>query len=159
MSSAARSKMETLWMVRALRKQPGVNLAEPNYIRKPLLVPDDTYYSNQWHYPLINLPAAWDITTGSSDVVVAVVDTGVLLAHPDLSGQLIAGYDFISDPSISLDGDGVDANPDDPGDQEDENGSSCHGTHVAGTSPAASNNRTTPPLSTADGTTTPSPSS
>lgn len=140
--SKMRDKMETLWMVRALGKQPGVRFAEPNYIRKPFGVPDDEFYTYQWHYPFINLPDAWDITTGSSEVVVAVVDTGVLLAHPDLDGQLVAGYDFISDTKTSLDGDGVDADPDDPGDGDDVEGSSFHGTHVAGTIAAASNNGT-----------------
>ena len=142
MDTATRAKMETLWIVRALARQSGVQFAEPNYIRQPFAVPDDTHYAYQWHYPLINLPDAWDITTGSSDVVVAVIDTGVLLNHPDLSGQLLDGYDFISDTDISLDGDGVDDNPDDPGDQDDVEGSSFHGTHVAGTIAAASNNAT-----------------
>ena len=138
-----REKLETLWMVRALRKQSNVRYAEPNYIRKQLLVPNDGYYSYQWHYPLITLPDAWDITTGSSNVVVAVVDTGVLIDHPDLQGQLVDGYDFISDTETSLDGDGIDANPDDPGDQDDVDGSSSfHGTHVAGIIAASSDNRT-----------------
>ena len=135
-------KMETLWLVRAIRQQSGVLFAEPNYIRKPLAVPNDAFYAYQWHYPLINLPAAWDVTTGSSDVVVAVADTGVLLSHPDLNGQLVDGYDFISSTDISLDGDGVDDDPDDPGDQDSVSGSSFHGTHVAGTIAAASNNGT-----------------
>ena len=89
MTAETRQKMETLWMVRALRNQSGIQIAEPNYIRKAFsTTPDDPYYTYQWHYPLINLPEAWDITTGSSDVVVAVVDTGVLVDHPDLAGQL-----------------------------------------------------------------------
>ena len=45
----------------------------------------------QWHYPSINLPFAWDVTRGSDNVIVAIIDTGVLLSHPDLSGQLIHG--------------------------------------------------------------------
>lgn len=136
------AKMETLWMVRALRKQPGIQYAEPNYILKALSTePNDTFYSYQWHYPDINLPEAWDITTGSSDVVVAVVDSGVLLAHPDLAGQLVDGYDFISDPDTSMDGDGVDDNPDDPGDSE-EGESSFHGTSIAGVIGATSDNHT-----------------
>ncbi|BBO85711.1 hypothetical protein DSCO28_62770 [Desulfosarcina ovata subsp. sediminis] len=142
MGSEIQTKMETLWLVRAVRKQSGVLYAEPNYVRKACKVPDDAYYSYQWHYPLINLPDAWEITTGSNDVVVAVVDTGVLLSHPDLSDQLVDGYDFISDADMALDGDGVDDDPDDPGDQDSVDGSSFHGTHVAGTIAAASNNGT-----------------
>ncbi len=137
--SKTTAKLETLWMIRGLRKQSDVEIAEPNYIRKAFTVPNDPIYSKQWNYPLINLPKAWSVTTGSSNVVVAVIDTGVLLKHPDLQGQLVAGYDFISDPDTSQDGDGVDDNPDDPGDG-DVGGSSFHGTHVAGTIAAASNN-------------------
>ena len=106
MDTATRAKLETLWMVRALARQSGVQSAEPNYIRQPFTVPDDPHYTYQWHYPLINLPDAWDITTGSSNVVVAVIVTGVLLDYPDLSGQRLDGDDFISDTDISLDGDG-----------------------------------------------------
>ena len=66
-------------------------------------------------------PAAWDITRGSSDLIVAVLDTGVDLTHPEFAGRLLPGYDFVND----------DADP------TDDNG---HGTHVAGIIAAAINN-------------------
>ena len=131
-----RRKLDTLRVIKALRSRQNVLYADPNYIRHALKTPIDEFYSFQWHYPLINLPEAWDVTTGNSNVIVAVIDTGVLLRHADLQGQLIAGYDFISDPAISVDGDGIDNDPDDPGD-DSQNGSSFHGTHVAGTVAAA----------------------
>jgi serine protease len=130
-------KMDTLQIIKALRKRNDVLYAEPNYIRQIKQVPVDDFYNLQWHYPLINLPAAWDITTGSSNIIVAVIDTGVLLNHPDLQGQFSAdgGYDFIQSDSVSQDGEsGIDANPDDPGDGGSVGGaSSFHGTHVSGT--------------------------
>lgn len=131
---------DTMNAIKKLRRRSDIVYAEPNYILQPTAVPNDVYYPLQWHYPQISLPDAWDITTGSSDVVVAVIDTGVVLRHPDLSGQLVSGYDFISDPAISNDGDGIDSNPDDPGDGATNDDSSFHGTHVAGTVAAATNN-------------------
>ena len=133
-------KWDTIAAIKMLRKRADVLYAEPNYIHQPQVVPNDTFYPIQWHYPLINLPDAWDITTGSTDVIVAVIDTGVVLDHPDLSGQLIAGYDFISNSNTALDGDGIDSNPDDPGSSGANRPSSFHGTHVAGTVAASSNN-------------------
>ena len=132
-------KLATLRIVRALRKRTDVRYAEPNFIRRAFVVPDDAQYGRQWNYPLINLPQAWEVTIGDDAVIVAVVDTGVLLNHPDLAGRLVSGYDFIRDPLMALDGNGIDDNPDDPGDQS-PGGSTFHGTHVAGTIAAATNN-------------------
>lgn len=133
-------KVETLLAVQALRRRPDVASADVNYIRKPLLQPSDSLFGRQWDEQLINLPQAWDITKGSSQVIVGVLDTGVLPNHPDLQGKLVPGYDFISDPQNSLDGDGIDPDPTDPGDQSLGGSSSFHGTHVTGTIAAATDN-------------------
>ncbi len=140
LNPASYEKVQTLRKIKALSLTPGVEYAEPNYIRKTFAIPNDEFYYLQWHYPAMNLPQAWDITTGSSNVIVAVIDTGVVLDHPDFAGQLVQGYDFISHADISNDGGGIDNNPDDPGDGTSVGSSSWHGTHVAGTVAAASNN-------------------
>lgn len=138
-------KRRTLIEAKRLSQQDGVKWAEPNYIVQPTRIPDDSLYVRQWHYPAINLPQAWDITIGDVEaprepVIVAVIDTGVYRAHSDFTGQLVPGYDFISSTSISRDGNGIDSNPDDPGDSDTPGASSWHGTHVAGTVAAATNN-------------------
>ena len=112
---------------------PGVLCASPNYLLQALIQPNDTFYDKQWHYPQINLPQAWDVTQGSSNVIVAVLDTGIVSAHPDFSGRLIGGYDMISNPQAARDGDGRDPDPEDVGDMGSPQGSSFHGTHCAGT--------------------------
>lgn len=138
------ARLATLWAIKDMSQNSDVEFAEPNHIRQPLLTPDDTYFSKQWNLATINLPQTWELTTGSRidghPVIVAVVDTGVFLNHPDLAGQLVSGYDFISDPTMSNDGDGIDNNPDDPGDSTQRGLSSWHGTHVAGIVGALSDN-------------------
>ncbi|WP_455211796.1 S8 family serine peptidase [Kaarinaea lacus] len=129
----AQLKLETLEVVKALRARDDVEYAKPNYIRHATLVPNDTHYNLQWNLPLINLPDAWDINTGSSDVIVAVIDSGILAGHPDINeDRLVAGYDFIRDLENAADGDGIDSNPNDP--------SEYHGTHVTGIIAAQTNN-------------------
>lgn len=125
--------------------------AEPDRILQAQLTPTDALYAQQWHYfdtvGGINAPAAWDKVTGAG-VVVAVLDTGVR-AHADLAANLLPGYDFIIDTLVSNDGNGRDADASDPGDAttaglcysgSPASNSSWHGTHVAGTIAAVTNN-------------------
>lgn len=135
----AAEKLRTLAAMKHLRGQSDIRAVEPNYRVRPLLSPNDPAFPFQWNYPAVNLPQAWDMTTGSADVIVAVVDTGIYADHPDLEGQLVTGYDFVSDPDMSLDGDGIDADPNDPGDSLIGD-SSWHGTHVSGIVAAQMNN-------------------
>jgi serine protease len=131
----ARLRRDTPLLVQALRRRHDVLSADLNYIRRPTRVPDDEFYDLQWHFSQINLPQAWDNVpdTPSPRPIVAVIDTGIRAGHPDLQGQLVPGYDFIKNPTSSLDGDGCDADPNDPGDAFIGVVSSWHGTHVAGT--------------------------
>lgn len=134
-------RLETLRHIKRLRQTPGVEYAEPNYWRRPLVMtPNDPLYGQQWGLPAMNLPGAWDITTGTPDsgeVIVAIVDTGLFLTHPDLENQLVPGYDFIADPGAAGDGDGIDP---DPSDVSGVSSSPWHGTHVAGIVAADTNN-------------------
>ncbi|MBN1512416.1 MAG: S8 family serine peptidase [Phycisphaerae bacterium] len=135
------TRLRTCGQAANLAANAGVRFAEPNRILGASATPNDQFY-NRLRYPeMIGLPTAWDITTGSPDVVIAVLDTGILHEHPDLGGRLIEGYDFISDVGNALDGDGRDDDPSDPGDAvDDRHASTYHGTHTTGTLAAMTNN-------------------
>lgn len=100
---------------------PGVLWAEPNYRVGAFADPNDPLFTSEWALPKIHAPQAWEQTRGDSGVVVAVIDTGVDLSHPDLVNQLVSGFDFVD----------YDSTP------QDMNG---HGTHCAGTIVALQNN-------------------
>ena len=134
-------------------RDASVEYAEPDLILQAQLTPTDSRFNEQWHYFEANgglrLPAAWDKSTGAG-VTVAVIDTGYR-PHPDLAGNLLPGYDFISNATMSNDGGGRDSDATDTGDSmvahqcglmkpaQNQN-SSWHGTHVAGTIAARTNN-------------------
>ncbi len=136
-----------------IKADPNVEYAEPDRIMQIMFTPNDTRYGEQWHYfeatAGINLPAAWDKATGVG-INVAVIDTGYR-AHPDLAANIVGGYDMINDTAVSVDGNGRDADATDPGDwytnsacgpapAPPSSDSSWHGTHVAGTIAAVTNN-------------------
>lgn len=125
-------RMATLEAIKQLRRSERYAWVEPNFIRETQQLtptePDDPVFENQWHYRNIQLPLAWDLGIGSPDVSVAVIDTGVLLEHPDLAGQLLPGYDFLDNVAGGAD----------PGDGSDAAG--FHGTHVTGTVAARTDN-------------------
>jgi thermitase len=110
--------------VTALRGDPDVLYAEPDYIAQAQPTPlNDPYYGSQWGLSKIDAPAAWDAATGSN-IVIAIVDTGIDLTHPDLScaDKLTAArWNFVANNSTP----------------QDDNG---HGTHVAGIAAACGNN-------------------
>lgn len=130
---------------------PDIEYAEPDRMAVVQAVASDPRYLDQWHYHEaiggINLPSAWDRSTGTG-AVVAVIDTGVR-QHEDLVGGLLPGADFISDLDVAADGDGRDLDPTDPGDGVvygqcgtglPAKNSTWHGTHVSGTIAARTNN-------------------
>ena len=150
-----KSLSEVELLTQQLANDPNVLYAEPDALMQPDFVPSDPRYNEQWHYfePIggINLPEAWDVTSGKN-VVVAVIDTGIT-SHEDLRGQVLPGYDFISDALVANDGDERDNDPTDEGDwvsagecgdgvPTQDQPSSWHGTHVAGTIAARTNNDT-----------------
>lgn len=140
-------------LMRRLAADPNVEYVEVDQIMRPTLTPNDARLEEQWGFGTsnasINVRPAWDKSTGSGTVV-AVIDTGIT-NHPDLNANILPGYDFISDASMARDGGGRDSNANDEGDWYAANecgagypasSSSWHGTHVAGTVAAVTNNST-----------------
>jgi subtilisin family serine protease len=125
-----------------------VLLVEPDRWMTATALPDDPRLDDQWGTHdqdetdggySVRAEGAWAITTGSEDIRVAVLDTGIT-AHPELDDRRVAGYDFIGNLGTANDGNGRDADPSDPGDPCYGDSSSWHGTHVAGTIGAEADN-------------------
>ncbi len=158
--------------VAALRSDPRVQSVERNGIAYhhgrrasqplPTTSNDPLYPWQAWHYQMVDLPRAWDITTGSSSVIVAVVDDGIRFDHPEIAANLTTdGYDFVSaltlnpnnlcaggTTNLAGDGDGYDPDPTHPGalfwtgSCYALSSSGNHGLHVGGTIGAVGNDAT-----------------
>jgi subtilisin family serine protease len=107
----------------ALSRQPDVAFAEVDALLPPAAVPNDPQYGSQWHLPKIGGPTAWDASVGSSEVAIAIIDSGVDPNHPDLRDKLLPGWNFYNNNADTTDLYG-------------------HGTAVAGTAAGAANNGT-----------------
>ncbi len=122
-----RGDTDVIQAVGLLSNIEGVKHAEPNYQVRTMNVPNDPGYSSLWAMPVIQAHDAWNISTGSEEVVVAVIDTGIDYTHPDLSGNMWTssegyhGYNAMNDSFYPMDDYG-------------------HGTHVAGTIGAVGDN-------------------
>ena len=142
-------KTQVAQVISTLQQDPNIESVEENIMLTHMVTPNDSRYADQWHYYEstggLNLESAWNKATGAG-VVVAVLDTGIR-PHADLVGNTLPGYDMISSSSTAGDGDGRDSDASDPGDFTGwfqcgifPTNSSWHGTHVAGTIAATTNN-------------------
>jgi thermitase len=110
-------------VLEALKHDPAIEFAERDYLAEAAWIPNDPFVLNgtEWHLDKIQAPLAWTVTTGNSNVVIAVLDSGINANHPDLAGNIIPGYDFVSNDTDTTDDFG-------------------HGTAVSGVIAAAGNN-------------------
>ena len=106
--------------VKAYSSNPRVAYAEPDFVVEALGTPDDPGFVSQWGMVRIQAPEAWDVTTGSPSINIAILDTGVDLDHPDLADRIVSNINFSSSATV-----------------DDVHG---HGTHVAGIAAAMTNN-------------------
>lgn len=136
-------------VIATLKQNPNIESVEENIMLQHMATPNDSRYADQWHYfestGGLNAEPAWDKATGNG-VVVAVLDTGIT-NHSDLNANVVQGYDMISSASTAGDGNGRDSDASDPGDFTGwfecgifPTNSSWHGTHVAGTIAAVTDN-------------------
>ncbi len=140
--------------IRLYRDSGLVETAGKNHLRYPLATPNDPYFSSQWGMKKIGMENVWNITTGSRDVIIAVIDSGVDYNHPDLQGNIwINAAEQNGQPDRDDDGNGYtddiygwdfagydDGNPATYDGDSDPMDSYGHGTHVAGIIGATGNN-------------------
>ena len=166
--------MDSDTLARQLATDADVAWAVPDRRRRIVAAPGDPLYATgpasglgpdvgQWYLRMpdatirsaVNAQGAWDFVTGSSGIVVAVLDTGIRAEHPDLAGVVLSGYDMVNDGDTANDGGLRDADASDPGDwiTDDEDrsatgpfggcgasASSWHGTQVSGIVGAVADN-------------------
>jgi serine protease len=135
-------RVEAEALMRQIAANPNVEYVEIDKLNKPVFTPNDTRFGEQFGFGTgaggTYATQAWDVTSGAGSVV-AVLDTGIT-NHSDLNANILPGYDFIIDTAVAADGNGRDSDPSDPGDAYGGYPSSWHGTHVAGTVAAVTNN-------------------
>jgi len=107
----------------ALSKNPNFVFVEENFLAQGMIIPNDPSFSSQWHHTKIMAPSAWEMGVGSTSMPIAIIDSGVDPDHPDLDAKLHPGYNFLFNNT----------------DTHDVLG---HGTAVAGSATASSNNGT-----------------
>jgi len=119
------SKIDVMAVIATLQSSREVASAQPNGIYRLMVTPNDPQYvgGQQWGLTQIRAEQAWDVTKGSGDIIIAILDTGTDLSHPDLEGKIVQGHDFHN-------------NDNDPSDDEG------HGTYTAGIAAAISDNGT-----------------
>ncbi|CAH0343820.1 S8 family peptidase [Bacillus sp. CECT 9360] len=120
------NNLTTPKLIQYFNSQNEVDYAEPNYLylQNQINLPNDLLYREQyqWNLPVIQTESGWDVSRGDEDIVIAVIDTGVDLNHPDLRRRVTEGYNVLADNNIP----------------QDDNG---HGTHVSGIIASETNNR------------------
>jgi subtilisin family serine protease len=124
-ASAAPATAQVAWVVRAPDVLKAATPSKQKAKRRPVAAdaaePNDPLWRDSWSLTKVRAPAAWRVTRGAADVVVAVLDTGIDRSHPDLQGALVEGWDAVNEDA----------------DASDDHG---HGTLVAGVIAARSNN-------------------
>ena len=105
----------------ALGKNPNIEFVEYNFMAKEHIVPNDPYYQYQWFLPNISAEEGWNISTGSEEVIIAILDSGIAHEHPDLVDKIVPGWNFLEN-------------------NDNTNDVKGHGTAVAGSAAASTNN-------------------